>query len=143
MNSDILIRDHKESDISFVYATWLHTYKHNSYFAKRIRDHVFFKYHHKIIEGILNRTTSKILIAADKADPDVILGYIVYESFGTDTNIVHFIYIKKNFRGFGISRKLFVESKLKLPELMFSHWCFDVNWILAKHPDLIYNPYLV
>ena len=38
---------------SFVYATWLHSFKYNSYFCKRIKTSTFFKSHHDVINNLL------------------------------------------------------------------------------------------
>lgn len=127
---------------SFVYATWLHSFKYNSYFCKRIKTSTFFKSHHDVINNLLERKTINILVATPSGDREVVFGYLVYERGPIDT--VHYIYIKKNFRGFKIANKLISEAKIDLTSLCnFSHWSFDADWIIQKFPMLVYDPYLM
>lgn len=133
---ELSIRFAYDKDLPFIFATWLHSYKHSSYFAKKISGPVFFRAHHEVIEDILARDTATAIVANPKDDPDLILGFFVYEP-----GIAHYVYVKGSFRDFGISRALAEHSKLNLEECSFTHWCFDTDWILEKHPKLIYNPY--
>lgn len=131
------VRSASEKDLSFVYATWLHNYQHNSYHAKKIRSSIFYKNHQKVLHSIVNNETTKIYIASPQGESEVILGYMV-----TGPQCVHFLYVKKTFRGFGVAKTLAQASRLDLDECSFSHWCIDTNWIVEKHPKLTYNPYL-
>lgn len=139
---EIDIKESTPEYTSFIYATWLHSYKHGSYFAKRITNTIFFKWHHKVIEKILDRDSVKILVASPKEEPNIVLGYLVYETM-EDKQVIHYIYVKKSFRRFGIATKLLKESGVELKDCSFDHWCFDTDWICAKLPTLIYNPYLL
>ena len=47
------------ADHAFIFATWLRCYRRSSYFAKRIPDRLFYRYHHAIIE---RRPRSRLLI---------------------------------------------------------------------------------
>lgn len=86
-------------DMRFIYSTWLKgLYNGNDWFA-RIRQERFFKVYHAVIEGILARAA--IQVACQKADPSVILGYSV-----TEGAKLHWIYLKKDWRGYGLARLL-------------------------------------
>jgi hypothetical protein len=150
MTDDIAIREANQSDYPFIFSTWLRCYKHTSYFAKRIRNDVFFAYHHKIIEGILDRPKSIKQMAVLKNDPDVVIGYLIYEKLIKDT--IHFIYLKKDWRGMGIREKLIEHEKIDFNNCIFTHWTSVkkkngelCGWdkIVWEHPNAIYNPYLI
>jgi len=125
------------SDKSFIYSSWLKTYKKASYFAKRIRNDVFFKEHHKIIDYLFSKPTIAVLIACPKGDPDTITGYLVYEP----NKVVHFIYIKDAYRSMGIARVLFEKALIDPSHITFSHWTNAVDEFIKKYPEIIYDPY--
>lgn len=133
MQANIELRGLTEKDLPFVFATWLHAYKKESYFAKRIKRDVFFKEHHRLIELLLGK--SQILVAHPIGEPDVILGYLVYTS-----GVVHFAFVKPEFRKLGIAKTMLNAAKFDT-ELQFTHWTFSMDDIIKTHPEMTYNPY--
>lgn len=134
--SDILIRKFKEEDKAFIMSTWLRSYKHNSFFTKKLTNTVYYKYHHDIINRILAR--ADILIACDTQSPETIFGYAVFEEPG----IVHYAYVKKAFRGMGIFSKLI--EPLKGLDIIFTHYTDHCNKLVENaNLKLTYIPYLV
>jgi GNAT superfamily N-acetyltransferase len=127
-----VVRTGNEEDWNFVYATWLRSFKRSSYFAKHIQDALFFENHHKIVEAILRRG-ALVRVATPAEDPATILGYLVGEG-----EVVHFIYVKKSFRGFGVARSLLSQTS---HDSQFSHWTYDADYLLKKYPKAVYNPY--
>lgn len=76
-------------------------------------------------------------MAALIEDPDVILGYIV----SSKANIVHYTFVKKDWRKFGISNKLL--QALELTDTVeFTHWTDPMAEYVSKHSNFKYNPYL-
>lgn len=140
MIEDITIRDFGPDDIPFIFSTWLKCYKHQSYFAKRIRYDTFFEHHHKIVDDILNRESISVKLAVLKDDESLILGYVAFEQ-DKDTAI-HFLFVKQAFRRMGIARALLNELDCDLNGVTFSHWTYDFDHILRKYPEMQYNPYL-
>lgn len=139
---EVTIRPMAEEDYNFVIQSWLKSYKHNSYFCKRIRDNIYYKYHHQVITRILARDNCKVLIAADPEDSKVILGYLVYESF-QGKELVHYAYIKTSFRGLGIGGALLRSSTINPFESLFSHWTKDTDGLIEKYKGATYVPYLI
>lgn len=133
---EIEIRPAVPADLNFIYATWLKSYRHASQFAKKISNDIFFDMHQKVIERFLSRLGATVLIAYPKGEPEVILGYIAYD---TDQNVVQYIYVKRTFRKMGIGAALAKEATPRI----FTHWTYDVDWIHKKYPELIYNPYFL
>lgn len=120
-------------DLSFVYATWLRSYRHSSAFAKKITDRVFYLAHHAAIERILARGAT-VLVCTPADSPEVILGYAV-----TEGTTLHFVYVKKPFRRLGIASGLLAGEGPS----MFSHWTDDWDRIRDLWPHAEYNPYLI
>lgn len=133
---EIELRPALQRDLPFIFACWLRSYRHGSQFAKKISNSTFYTWHHRLIEGIIKRG-AQVRIAHPKGDPDTILGFSCVETF-EDRPLIQYVYIKKIFRGMGI-------TKLLVPELTenarFTHLMSKMN--LEKHPNLEYNPYLV
>lgn len=140
MNQDFSIRDLHQSDIAYIYASWLRHYKHSSKFAHKIPPSIFFSNHNDVIRKILARPTTKVLIASPHEEPEVVLGYLVFEG-KIDKPTVHFLYVKRHFRLFGIAATLIKD--LNLNTASFTHWTRDTDWIVKRFSSLRYNPYAI
>jgi len=136
--SQVQIRAATETDIGFIFNSWLKSYKQSS-FSKFIPGAVYFDLHHKTIESILKR--AKVLVAVNPADTNQIYGYIVYETV-QETSVVHYCYVKESFRKMGILTLLLSEANL--PEAFFySHSTFSAALVTPKMKQkAVYNPYL-
>ncbi len=53
------------------------------------------------------------MIACDPSDPEFIYGYLVVRPLD-DVKIIHYAYVKKPFRKFGILKKLLSECQIDL-----------------------------
>lgn len=138
---EVIVRPMIEEDYNFVIQSWLKSYKHNSYFCKRIRDNIYYKYHHKVITQILARASTSVLIAIDPVEK-VILGYLVTEKF-ENKDLVHYAYVKTSFRDLGIGGSLLKESGINPFEVLFSHWTKDTDGLIEKYKGATYVPYLL
>lgn len=135
-------RHHNKDDLSFIYATWLNSYYGASYFAKKLGKDVFYDFHKKIIERILEAPITQTLIAASKEDPNTIFGYLVAQEYN-DRPILQYVYVKGAFQRYGIAKALVGAAKIDVGKCIFTHWTFDCDWIVNKYPSLVYNPYLI
>lgn len=143
----VLIRPVETADVNFIFNSWLKSYRHGSYFAKKIRDTVFYKYHHMVCDAILRRPTTRVLMACDPEDPSVIYGYLVYEKLNTDLHnwgyVLHYAYVKSPFRKLGVGAELLKASELDPNRCALSHWTMDTDFIAKKFPEITYTPYLI
>jgi hypothetical protein len=100
-----------------------------------IKKETFMVNHSKIVAQVLNSSKTKCIIASDQQDTFDIVSYVVYEE---NPFIVHYIYTKEAFRGFGIIKNIFKE----LPEVIeVTHWNKFVQSYFYKHKKLTHNPY--
>lgn len=98
------------ADEAFVYATWLRSlYYGNSTFRKIDKDR-FFKTYPNVIKALLTRSNVDVVCLED--DPEVLLGYAVYEG-----EALHFLYVKKAWRKLGIARMLMPGNVTKVTHL--------------------------
>jgi len=101
-NSKWLIREASPKDLPFIYASWLDNYYtmglHPDYFQKE------FNYtYSKLFDVIL--LNSKTIVACLPTSKDTVLGFLCH-----DTDYLHYIFIKEDFRGFGIAKDLYNQT---------------------------------
>lgn len=133
---EIKIRNLRAEDKPFIINSWLKSYKEQP-FAKDIPKDIYYKFHSEIIRDILNRETTKVLLAVATEDEDVIVGYVVLEE--GRINIFHYIYVKRAFNNLGIAKRLIKESGIK--KGYATHLTKSGKPFIDKS-GLIYNPYL-
>lgn len=122
---EVAIRDGGEGDEAFIFATWLRAAKRGTYEAKRIRDSVYFRTRHVLIEKILARG-GQVLVAHPPDDPTTIWGYLVHEP--GPKHILHWIYVALPMRRLGIATKL-IEAACEDPnDAVFTAW---TSWSLS------------
>ena len=138
--SDIEIREAFLEDVSFIFATWLRSYRHSSSFAKKISNEIYYARHHLVIDLILKREGSKVLVAHPKGEPDVILGYVVIEKQLDGADVCHYTYVKKSFRQMGIASALWKVFDKK--DYTITHYTTDADWLVKKY-NLTYDPYRI
>lgn len=148
---DVLIREPWGSDLRFIYATWLNSYRSDSAIGRSIKKSIFFGEYPRIIDEIFDNQETITRVAALREDPFVILGYIV-----CGPNFVHYCYVKEDFRRFGIAKYLLTtafprefntEGRVRVPDLnrppCYTHKTKMVAPILERHSEWIYNPFLL
>lgn len=93
----MLLRNIQESDIAFVYSTWLKGLRYGNDTFKQMKADTFFKHYEAVLDSYFKRPYFKVVIACLKDDPDIILGWAA-----TEKDIVHFAFVKKAWRQQGI-----------------------------------------
>lgn len=134
----IRIRPAAESDVAFIFSSWLKSYR-SSRFAQGITNTVFFGEHHKVIEELLK--TSTVLIACNKNDSTDIYGYICAEII-SNVFVVHYMYIKHTYRLFGLAKVMMAQfGHSKDNAGMCTHLTRSGEKVAAKY-NLEYSPYI-
>ena len=98
LNDLVYIRQLKEEDMPFIFATWLRQLWYAKTNHTTLTKSSFFKVYHEQLEFLVRHHDTAV--AALKDDPDTILGYLV------DTEPTPFVYIKKAWRDVGIELAL-------------------------------------
>ena len=127
------IRVGTADDNGFIAKSWLETLR-ASHEARAIDSAIFSRHHSRIISNVLRRQSVTVRIA-HPADSDFeILGFAVLAP-----GKIHFVYVRKAFRKFGIAKKLCEGIDVK--GSLFGTWSPDVqHWILEKYRGLRYQP---
>ena len=126
----IAIRDIEPTDSSFLFSTW----KNSLYYTKPYR-HIprdIYNYSYDaVITKILNRPNVEVKVACLDANTDIILGYIAYEP-----KILHWIYVKEDWRRLGIAKRLFpagIKASTHITELGSA----------LMPDDMVFNPFIL
>lgn len=129
-----LFRNLRPSDESFVYSSWLRSYRDSPAMAG-VPNTVYYAEVHDCIENVLKRAT--VLVAANEADSDQILGYVVYEP-----GVLYFTYVKHPFRGNGIGKAL-ENAALVNQTAPVKYTCMTraANALAKKRAYLQYDPF--
>jgi GNAT superfamily N-acetyltransferase len=137
------------ADHPFLFGTWLRNYR-ASPFARRMRNDAYFALHHQAIDRILARG-GRLVIAHPEGAPETILGYLVYEyvpdlriaGVAVPEFIVQYLYVKKNFRGWGVARTLMESQGIVPGAVAFTHIAPDTEALWRKYPTASYWPHLL
>ena len=126
-------------DESFIFNSWLKSYR-DSDSVKHITNTVYFKRHHEKIEKLLK--TSSVVCAVNPDDPRQIFGYVVFQIID-EVVCVHYIYVKQPYRGLGIARSIMraIKPDLGQSAFVFTHLTKTGKSLYSKFMGL-YDPYL-
>lgn len=129
----IEIRPPLDSDLGFIYSTWLIGLRHGNQLFELIDEKTYFNVYRKVLGALLERPSTLIRVACLKEDNDVVLGYSV-----SDGDKLHWIYCKEAWRKLGIAKSLLPEFKV------VTHLTKQgLNLLQKKHPGFIFDPFLI
>lgn len=128
----VAIRSILPEDRNFILATFLRGLYYGDSWFTLIPKQSFMEHYHKVIDYLLAKPGVQVKVACLKDTPDVILGYSILSN---DT--VHFVFVKKNWRGIGIARDLVPNSTKVTTHLT------KVGLSILVKKGLTFNPFLV
>lgn len=109
MSEPVSMRGYNDQDLNFILQSWLlGDKKQGKYFG--IRSTLYFKEREKEIRKLLLRAGA--LVVYPKSSPSTIIGWMCAETFdlgGATEGVVHFMYVKKEFRRFGVGSAMYKE----------------------------------
>ena len=131
------LRPFDADDTAFMFKTWLRSYRYAPP-SRGIGNDDFYTGHHAVIERILDRPSTRIVVACLPESPTVILGYAV-----ADGNVLHYVLTKENFRRFGVGSALLSALEFDGPPRL-SHVTADWTHAFSRrYPASRWNPYLL
>lgn len=107
-----LIRNAKETDKPFIYATWLRGLYHGNEWTSWVDKDIFFSKYHTVLERLL--ASSVISVSCLEDDPDTIMGYAVFDS---SQKRLHWVFVKKAWRKLGIAKSLIPKDIVEVSHL--------------------------
>lgn len=127
------IRAGKESDKSFILATFLRGLYYGESWYSEIPKDIFMLNYKKVGEYLFNN--SSIIVACLPDDPDVILGYSIVSK---DNTKLHFMYVKSAWRKQGIGRSILPHSIT-----IVTHLTNLGKSLLPKLKNVIFDPFAI
>jgi hypothetical protein len=138
LDGQIRIRKATESDVPFLFSSWLKSYR-QSRFAQDLHTTIYFSEHHKVLESILK--SCEVLVACPHDDISQILGWACYEKVQGQF-VLHYIYTKQTYRMLGIATQVLAATGHDTSLAgMYSHHS-PVAIKLASKYNFVYNPYV-
>jgi hypothetical protein len=115
-------RPYTLDDIPFIHSSWGNSYYLGLNGHTLIKEYEFHSYHRPIRDKILNRPNIAIIVCSTIKDPDLIIAYIILEKPEASPNvmIIHYLYVKHDFKNQGIAKDLFNSSIHSRP-ILFTH----------------------
>lgn len=132
----VVLRALEDSEINFVYHSWLRSFRSDSTFYRTIPREIFFENHRKRLYRLLDR--SHCIVANPRDHPDIIVAYIVWELPEEGNAVIHYIYVKSDYRKMGLAR-LLVDVAAAGRKITATH---RTDTIRRDRID-IFNPYLM
>ena len=135
IRSDLVsLRPAVEADRNFIMATIMRGLYYGESWFSEIPKPVFMERYHKVVEYLLGKDTTQVLIACLKEDPETILGYSILTP---SMQVVHFVFVKKPWRGIGIAGSLVPADTRSATHLTKT----GLSIIRAKNID--FNPFML
>lgn len=132
------IRPPKSEDLGFIFQTFIEGMYHgNSWIPQHIAKENFWRLYRGVLEGLFSLPGMGCWVLCLSDDPDTVIGYLVCSQ-----GVVHWVYVKKKFRGFGLARRLFGHAGFKKESpAMVSHMADAAREHLP--PTWEFKPYLL
>jgi len=136
----LVIRELTKEDYPIIFNSWLKSYSKEYVKYKNVPNQIYYQGQHLLIENLLSNSTT--LVAVDSEDQNIVLGYCVGTK-SEDTFVVHYIYVKKDFRGMKIASNILKYAGVT-PEsnIVFTHYT-PSGAALASKFNAIYHPYIL
>lgn len=143
-------KDNFTGDVPFITNSWLKSFRDGAW-VRGIPNKLYYYYHRRLIAELMDR--SVVLVLCETRDEDQIVGWVCAER--TDQALlVHYVYVKRDFRGHGFASKLMqVLVDAEQPAAVFyTHKTFAVRDYRDRYKgkedqwpmkDWIYCPYLL
>lgn len=112
----ILYRRATPDDLKFILSSWVRSYcrhgKGESLLRKLFVDAV-----RGTIGDILQQPTTRIVVACNRLDPNIIFGWACYD-VAHEFPVLHYVYVKELFRGGDIGSTLVKQARAGKPGVM-------------------------
>ena len=137
-----IIREFKECDRAYICRTVLFCLIENDKHSTRINKDSFLSGHNVILNQVLDR--AKCLVVADPEENKLIYGFIIYEQSLGNFDVVHFAYVRSQFRGIGLLKNLREVIQTK-KFLAVTHLTDSIRpaKLKAYYEKVIFDPYLI
>lgn len=141
---NFLIRSMRVTDIPRIFRDWLQSY-HSATEIRHVPNPVYYHWHHKLLESLMVDETVVWLVACDAANPDLITGWLCAQQFAGDQYLVHYVYVPKTYRRFGLASRLLATLGLAkdVGVMVTANTNSGTMLLRSRGNQPVYNPYLL
>ncbi len=125
----ILVRDIEPADLDFIQASWKNSLCYTKPY-RYIPKSIFYNFYSSVISRIIGRPGIEIKSAVLETEPNIVLGFVVYEP-----GIIHWIYVKEDWRRLGIAKRLMPKG------IKYSSHITELGWQIMPE-SIDYNPFI-
>ncbi len=108
MDEVIGYRQAVEDDMRFVRHSWVESFR-TSHYAGVIPMNEYFRLYHDITKNLVARENSFVMVAFNPSHESQIFGFVAYE-LGFSLPLVHYVYVKEDFRALPTKDGSFTEG---------------------------------
>lgn len=144
----VVVRRKTDADTALVFDTWQRSVRSSRAYAQ-IPTEVWTYWFHLLVEGAWADDTMAWLLACNPEDPDQVYGWLCGQRASTlsgDVALLHYVYVKKRFRRFGLASRLLAtfDTRLDQTEAVVVTQLTDAGraWLLSRRKLYLYNPFL-
>src|SRR5687768_11286752 len=101
MTSPVLLRPFEAGDMAFVRAAWVRGAAKIAEEMGGNTPHGYRRVRNRV-ERVMQHPTTRIVMAANAEAPTHLFGFVAYAG----PNVIHWIYVTKEFRGYGIGKEM-------------------------------------
>jgi len=116
-----MIRPLKQLDEDFIYHSWIHSVKCPTKAVSSMT--------RAVIDEVVK--SKDILVFCPDDDPDHIIGWIAHGQL-EDTPLLHFIFVKKDFRKEGIGTELIKAAFTDIDTIFSCYWSYHMQQMNAR-----------
>ncbi len=108
-------------DLNFVSNSWGSSYYKGANYHKHFSPDEFHAHHRPIRDRFFKNDCGAIIVCCSKEDPNIIIGWIAVEKPKNASGLIlHYLYVKQAFKGWGIAREL-IGAALPSRPVMVTH----------------------
>lgn len=107
----VQLRPAVATDLPLVFSSWLRSYRDGP-IGRVLTDTVFYSEAKPVVVALAS--SARLIVACDPANPDTIYGWACGERLAD--LVVHFVYVRSAWRGWGIARRLLEALGYEAPE---------------------------
>ncbi len=141
-----LFRPFVAGDLNFVANSWGSSYYKGALYQRHLSPEEFHKHHRPIRDKFFANPNGAIIICASRSDENIIIGWAAVEKPEAAGLILHYVYVKQAFKGWGIANEL-IERALPERPILYTHLTERADKIMysngdGRFKDFYYSPHL-
>jgi hypothetical protein len=139
---DYVTREMIEGDRSYIVKTILFGMIELDRATRRINRDSFLTQHNKWLNKAIN--ASNVIVIADTEEKNLIYGFIIYQQSQGEFDIIHYAYMRKDFRELGILKNLVPVIKTRNNLCITSiNNCIEPARLKSFYDKVIFDPYFL